>query len=147
MIIPLFVLLFAHSAHVGKQAEGSPPPEIGWTMPATLEIVQAGCYSPIKLTALSFDGATVTSGQADLVCNSSAAPMHGKVTGSFAGNYLRLIIDWGCVQRPWPLDCRQTVGIYEGDVKPDGLIEGTTFDRAQPGSRANWRSAQALQRK
>lgn len=147
MTIPLFMLLFAHAAYTSAQAGAGTLPASGWTMPATFEIVQGGCFSPIKLTGLSFDGAAVTGGRAELVCNSSAAPMYGKVSGNMAGNFVQLVIDWGCIQRPWPLDCRQTVGIYEGDVKPDGRVEGTTFDRSEPGSRATWHGAQALQRK
>lgn len=145
MIIPLFLLQAVHTTSAIAQAGAGTLPEIGWTMPTTLEIVQVGCFGPIKLTGLSLDGATVKNGRADLVCNPSASPMHGKVTGSFSGNYLRLTIDWGCVQRPWPLECRKTVGIYEGDVKNDGMIEGTTFDQSEPGSRAIWRTAQPLQ--
>lgn len=118
-----------------------------WTLPSSMKLIQDGCAGPIDLTALTQDGTNVTNGSAVVFCAPSSEPLRGHVTGTFANNSLRLLIDWGCVKRPWPLPCLESAGVYEGAVDAEGRLAGFTFDVKNPDSRAAWRSLDALPRK
>ena len=55
----------------------------------------------------------------------------GGVSGTLDGNRFKVDIRWS----------DGTTGAYEGQVAPDGRIEGVTFNRANPSTRAPWRGA------
>ena len=57
----------------------------------------------------------------------------GGVSGTLDGNRFKVEISW----------INGTTGVYEGQVGPDGHIEGVTFDRANPGTRVPWHGAMA----
>lgn len=142
MIISLLVALL--------QPEPTAPTPSGtqsqaaWVVPASLKLIQTGCAGPIDLNGLSQDGTNIKSGTAFVLCDPNK-PLRGTVTGNIVGNNLRLLIDWGCVSRPWPLDCKKSIGVYQGTVNSEGRVEGVTYDQLNPdGGRAQWSSVVAL---
>ncbi len=54
--------------------------------------------------------------------------------GTTAGNNFRIQIYWKGT----------SVGVYEGNIGPQGRIEGTTYDRQKPSVRASWFSDKAM---
>ena len=53
----------------------------------------------------------------------------GRVQGTLDGNHFKIDITWS----------DGTTGVYEGRIRPDGSIVGTTFDRAHSGASVQWR--------
>jgi hypothetical protein len=121
-------------------------PQIYWSIPARLSIRQAGCAGPIDIIGLSQDGGNLGNGSAHSLC-SGGPGVPGRVTGTFRGNSVKLRIDWGTVERSFPLPSVRSVGVYEGVINSQGYLEGSTYDAANPeGERREWRSVEALTR-
>jgi hypothetical protein len=54
--------------------------------------------------------------------------VQGSIDGSLDGDRVELTVYWDSGQ----------VGVYSGRISMSGLIEGTTFDKTDPGARATW---------
>jgi hypothetical protein len=82
------------------------------------------------------DGSGVR-GKADYYVNSSGGGVRtilGSLDGFAKGHKFRIQIYWSGT----------SVGIYEGNIGPQGRIEGTTYDRQKPSVRATWFSNKAM---
>jgi len=64
----------------------------------------------------------------------SHAEVQGRVDGTIEGDNLEFEIFW-----PEGL-----TGVYQGKFRPSGRVEGATYDKSKPSSRANWNSSTLL---
>lgn len=60
----------------------------------------------------------------------SQPTLRGDLDGSLNGDRLTFKVYWG----------GNSVGVYTGTIGPTGRIEGTTYDKRNPGNRAAWYS-------
>ncbi len=58
----------------------------------------------------------------------------GGFDGRIAGSFLNITVYWP----------GGTAGVYQGRINRQGRVEGTTYDRARPTSRATWYSDEVL---
>jgi len=58
----------------------------------------------------------------------------GPAVGTINGNSFELTVYWN----------NNTIGVYTGEVGPQGLIVGTTFDKNDPGTTAQWHSDRVM---
>lgn len=81
------------------------------------------------------DGSGVT-GKADYWVKSGGGvrTIRGSLDGTADGNKFRIQIYWSGT----------SIGVYEGNIGPQGRIEGTTYDRQKPSVRATWFSNKAV---
>ncbi len=54
----------------------------------------------------------------------------GSADGSITGSSFQVTVYWN----------NQTIGVYQGGINPQGRIDGVTYDRWHPNSKAKWYS-------
>jgi hypothetical protein len=106
-----------------------------WNIPSVMNVRQ-GKYLVVFRLVQKGSGLR---GSADvLIGKRTDHPLHGtrweqqKTTGSADGS---IIGSKFAVNVYWS---GRSIGVYEGSVGPQGRVEGTTFDRMNPKSLANW---------
>jgi hypothetical protein len=107
-----------HRAQQSNQLQGS----VDIYASAALDLVQNGSQ---------FSGTAISTGRDKY---DEIKRVRGPVVGTVIGNAFEATIYWD----------NNTIGVYTGQVGPQGLIVGTTYDRNNPSTRADWHMDSAV---
>jgi hypothetical protein len=119
---------------------------------------QAAAAAPVCLrwdasgvwTAIQDNGThaefTVTQGDAQIQGNASYAQGYytGNFDGTLSGSDMKFTVYW---QAPPNRNGRyesNSIGEYSGTISPTGRVTGTTFDKSNPQTHANWYSSRQM---
>ena len=121
----IFVLSLPAAAHAACEQ---------WDVRGKWTIKQTNGFSVIfqlEQTGAELQGkAGDASPQGDCVLTATCPLFSGSVDGTIKGNSFDLNVYWN----------GGAIGVYTGKVGPQGRIEGSTYDKMDPSSTANWRS-------
>jgi hypothetical protein len=89
---------------------------------------------------------TVTQGDAQIQGNASYSQGYytGNFDGTLSGSDMKFTVYW---QAPPNRNGRyesNSIGEYSGTISPTGRVTGTTFDKSNPTTRANWYSSRQM---
>ncbi len=109
-----------------------------WAVGSRLVVVQSnGTYAfmeGLKQTGTEFKGYGNYSYQYDTgrigVGRTESRSANGPVVGTVVGNSFEATVYWS----------NASVGVYQGQIGPQGLIVGRTYDKTDPGAKADWHS-------
>ena len=97
--------------------------------PAPASAEAAGCTWKLPSRTLVYQGSnSFTLVKRDGVYTVDRRPLAEVTLDSVKASRVRFIITWG----------NGTAGVYKGTIDEDGFVEGTTYDRRNPGSTARW---------
>ncbi len=72
------------------------------------------------------------SGHTGMVTLSGLVTADGTLDGSIEGNDFEFTVYWS----------RDVIGVYKGSINPRGRLDGSTYDRMNPKSTAQWHSSE-----
>jgi hypothetical protein len=101
----------------------------GWNISGRWSFTQSNQAVPNSLR-LSVDGGGGINGLARYQTGGRATSVSGSVTGRVSGNDVQLMISWS----------NALVGIYSGQIDPQGTIRGTGYEKSSPSKRVSWSS-------
>ena len=84
-----------------------------------------------QVVSLKQSGSVITGSARFFNKNRDFTRLTGDVAGTIKGNQFSMEITWGA---------GDSVGIYTGTIAPSGRINGQTYDRFHPETKAEWTS-------
>jgi hypothetical protein len=96
-----------------------------WTVPYRIEGIQNNNY---WVNFLLKQNGSIVQGLAESGTAYLIVLTRGKAEGSIRANKFHVTVYWN----------NQTIGVYDGIINSFGRIEGTTYDRWHPNSKAKW---------